>query len=168
MTKYVKYTEGTVKPENIKKKPRNPVSEASLANLKPRWDKEHMKAMSEKGLAKRRSNKEAKDKLLERVNILKYLSDGVLGEVPSGLQMMQIMMLRAVQDGDPAEAAKLAATIAEYQQPKLQRTENINTNINLEDLSDEELALQLEIINGGPTVNAIKDIEGELDDGSDQ
>jgi len=76
---------------------------------------------------------------------------------------MQIMMLRAIQDGDPAEASKLAATIAEYQQPKLQRTENINTNINLEDLTDEELAQQLAIINT-PVLNTIKDIEGEVVD----
>ena len=75
---------------------------------------------------------------------------------------MQIMMLRAIQDGDPAEAAKLAATIAEYQQPKLQRTENMNTNINLEDLTDEELAQQLAVLNGA---DPLKDIEGEVIDG---
>ena len=97
----------------------------------------------------------------ETVGILKYLSDGVMSEMPSGLTVMQIMMVRAIQDGDPAEAAKLAATIAEYQQPKLQRTENINTNINMEDLTDDELALQLAKINGTITEN-IKDIEGEI------
>jgi hypothetical protein len=70
-------------------------------------------------------------------------------------------MVRAIQYGDPAEASKLAATIAEYQQPKLQRTENINTNINLEDLTDEELAQQLAIINE-PILKPLKDIEGEV------
>ena len=163
MKKHVKYVEGIVKPENLTKKPQIAITESSLANLKPKWDKEHMKMMGIKSNEKRRANKEAREKMKETVGILKYLSDGVLSDMPSGLTVMQIMMLRAIQDGDPAEASKLAATIAEYQQPKLQRTENINTNINLEDLTDEELAQQLAIINE-PIMNSIKDIEGEVVD----
>jgi hypothetical protein len=165
MDKYEKYKEGVVKAENMTKVPKINMKEASLANLKPRWDNEHMKLMSEKSVLKRKANKEAKDKMRETINILKHLADDSLADLPTGLAMMQIMMIRAIQDGDPAEAAKLAATIAEYQQPKLQRTENINTNINLEDLTDEELAQQMAIINGGPI---LKDIEGELADDSDQ
>ena len=161
MTDHVKYVEGIVKPENLTKKPKIAITESSLANLKPKWDKEHMKMMSRKSIEKRRSNKEAREKMKETVEILKYLSDGVISNMPSGLTVMQIMMLRAIQDGDPAEASKLAATIAEYQQPKLQRTENINTNINLEDLTDEELAQQLAIINE-PNLKPLKDIEGEV------
>ena len=161
MTDHVKYVEGIVKPENLTKKPKIAITESSLANLKPKWDKEHMKMMSTKSIEKRRSNKEAREKMKETVEILKYLSDGVISNMPSGLTVMQIMMLRAIQDGDPAEASKLAATIAEYQQPKLQRTENINTNINLEDLTDEELAQQLAIINE-PILKPLKDIEGEI------
>ena len=137
------------------------MTESSLANLKPKWDNDHMKKMAAKSLEKRRANRDAREKMKETVGILKYLSDGVMSEMPSGLTVMQIMMVRAIQDGDPAEAAKLAATIAEYQQPKLQRTENINTNINMEDLTDDELALQLAKINGTITEN-IKDIEGEI------
>jgi hypothetical protein len=163
MIDHVKYVEGTVKPENLTKKPKIAITESSLANLKPKWDKEHMKMMSGKSIEKRRSNKEAREKMKETVQILKYLSDGVISDMPSGLTVMQIMMLRAIQDGDPAEASKLAATIAEYQQPKLQRTENINTNINLEDLTDEELAQQIAIINE-PNLKPLKDIEGEVVD----
>lgn len=161
MTDYVKYQKGTVKRENLKKEPKSKISDSSLANLKPKWDNDHMKKMAAKSLEKRRANKEAREKMKETVGILKYLSDGVLNDMPTGLTVMQIMMVRAIQDGDPAEAAKLAATIAEYQQPKLQRTENINTNLNMEDLTDDELALQLAKINGQP----IKDIEGEVVDG---
>ena len=161
MSKYVKYEKGTVKPENLKKAPKFKMTESSLANLKPKWDNDHMKKMAAKSLEKRRANKEAREKMKETVGILKYLSDGVMSDMPTGLTVMQIMMVRAIQDGDPAEAAKLAATIAEYQQPKLQRTENINTNINMEDLTDDELALQLAKINGTITEN-IKDIEGEI------
>ena len=161
MSKYVKYEKGTVKPENLKKEPKFKMTESSLANLKPKWDNDHMKKMAAKSLEKRRANKEAREKMKETVGILKYLSDGVMSDMPTGLTVMQIMMVRAIQDGDPAEAAKLAATIAEYQQPKLQRTENINTNINMEDLTDDELALQLAKINGTITEN-IKDIEGEI------
>tara|TARA_B110000908_G_scaffold106983_1_gene125789 strand:- start:15 stop:500 length:486 start_codon:yes stop_codon:yes gene_type:complete len=158
VSKYVKYEKGTVKPENLKKEPKFKMTESSLANLKPKWDNDHMKKMAAKSLEKRRANKEAREKMKETVGILKYLSDGVMSDMPTGLTVMQIMMVRAIQDGDPAEAAKLAATIAEYQQPKLQRTENINTNINMEDLTDDELALQLAKING----TTLKDIEGEV------
>jgi hypothetical protein len=45
MIDHVKYVEGTVKPENLTKKPKIAITESSLANLKPRWDKEHMKMM---------------------------------------------------------------------------------------------------------------------------
>jgi hypothetical protein len=158
VSKYVKYEKGTVKPENLKKEPKFKMTESSLANLRPKWDNDHMKKMAAKSLEKRRANKEAREKMKETVGILKYLSDGVMSDMPTGLTVMQIMMVRAIQDGDPAEAAKLAATIAEYQQPKLQRTENINTNINMEDLTDDELALQLAKING----TTLKDIEGEV------
>jgi hypothetical protein len=164
MAEYRKYKDGVVKPENLTKTPKINMQESSLANLKPRWDNEHMKKMGEQSVIKRKANAEAKAKMRETVSILKSLAEEGLDELPTGLAMMQIMMIRAVQDNDPAEVAKLAATIAEYQQPKLQRTENINTNINLEDLTDEELATQLAIINGGPV---LKDIEGELDYGSD-
>jgi len=162
MAPKVKYKEGIVKPENVRENAKFDLHPNSLKNLKPKWDNEHMKKMAAKSLEKRRANKEAREKMKETVSILKYLSDGVISDMPSGLTVMQIMMLRAIQDGDPAEAAKLAATIAEYQQPKLQRTENMNTNINLEDLTDEELAQQLAILNGA---DPLKDIEGEVIDG---
>ena len=52
MAKYEKYKEGVVKAENMTKVPKINMKEASLANLKPRWDNEHMKLMSEKSVLK--------------------------------------------------------------------------------------------------------------------
>jgi len=147
---YTKYKEGEVELNNVSPSSTHNINPNSLKNLKPKWDTEHMRKMAYKSADKRRANKEAKEKMKETVAILKGLSDGVVEDMPSGLTVMQLMMLRAIQDGDPVEAAKLASTIAEYQQPKLQRTENLNANIDFGDLSDEELERQLAILNGKP------------------
>ncbi len=147
---YTKYKEGEVELNNVSPSSTHNINPNSLKNLKPKWDTEHMRKMAYKSADKRRANKEAKEKMKETVAILKGLSDGVVEDMPSGLTVMQLMMLRAIQDGDPVEAAKLASTIAEYQQPKLQRTENFNANLDFGDLSDEELERQLAILNGKP------------------
>jgi bacterioferritin (cytochrome b1) len=56
-------------------------------------------------------------------------------------------MLKAMSTDDMAEASRLAAIIAEYEQPKLQRTENINTNFDFTDLTDEELEAEMARLN---------------------
>ena len=47
-------------------------------------------------------------------------------------------------DGDYDGAADIAKAIAEYERPKLARTENLNAELNANDLSDEELKEKME------------------------
>ena len=52
-------------------------------------------------------------------------------------------MIKAISADDMVEASRLASIVAEYEQPKLQRTENVNTNFDYTDLTDEELAEEM-------------------------
>lgn len=119
----------------------------SLANLKPRHDQEHMKKMLEKRQEARIKQKESREAMKEIISLVNALSEDLIESVPQGLTIMKIAMLKAMSTDDMAEASRLAAIIAEYEQPKLQRTENINTNFDFTDLTDEELAAEMARLN---------------------
>lgn len=151
MTGKVKYQEGTVKPEHVKDNPKYNMHENSLKNLKPKWDKEHMQKMAQKSVETRRANKEAREQMKMTISIFKDITDGLVDEIPNGLTVIKMSMMKAIQDNDMIEAARLATILAEYEQPKLQRTENINANLDFKDITDAELEEQLALLNGKNT-----------------
>ena len=101
----------------------------SLANLKPRHDKEHMAMM--------------KENMKDVLALVNNLSDSLVDSIPKGLTVMKLAMIKAISADDMVEASRLASIVAEYEQPKLQRTENVNTNFDYTDLTDEELAEEM-------------------------
>lgn len=115
----------------------------SLANLKPRHDKEHMQMMSEKATEARLKNEAMKEQMGDVLKLVNNLSDSLMDSIPKGLTVMKLAMLKAISSDDMVEAARLASIVAEYEQPKLQRTENVNTNFDYTDLTDEELAEEM-------------------------
>ena len=115
----------------------------SLANLKPRHDKEHMQMMSEKATEARLKNEAMKEQMGDVLKLVNNLSDSLMDSIPKGLTVMKLAMLKAISNDDMVEAARLASIVAEYEQPKLQRTENVNTNFDYTDLTDEELAEEM-------------------------
>ena len=119
----------------------------SLANLKPRHDKEHMAKMHERKREVMAQQKESREAMKEIIALVNALSEDLIETVPQGLTIMKIAMLKAMSTDDMAEASRLAAIIAEYEQPKLQRTENINTNFDFTDLTDEELEAEMARLN---------------------
>lgn len=153
----VKYTEGEVTTDNVREDAKYVPHPNSLKNLKPRWDSEHMRKMAYKSHESRRKNKEAREAMKQTILMLKEVGDGLVDEVPDGLTMLRMAMIKAVQDNDTAEMVRIAAIISEYERPKLQRTENLNTNLDFSDLSDEELQNQLDILNG---VKIVEDSDG--------
>ena len=116
----------------------------SLANLKPRHDKEHMQMMSEKATEARLKNEAMKEQMGDVLKLVNNLSDSLMDSIPKGLTVMKLAMLKAISSDDMVEAARLASIVAEYEQPKLQRTENVNTNFDYTDLTDEELAEEMQ------------------------
>ena len=115
----------------------------SLANLKPRHDKEHMAMMKEKADEARIRNNEMKENMKDVLALVNNLSDSLVDSIPKGLTVMKLAMIKAISADDMVEAARLASIVAEYEQPKLQRTENVNTNFDYTDLTDEELAEEM-------------------------
>ena len=115
----------------------------SLANLKPRHDKEHMQMMSEKATEARLKNEAMKEQMGDVLKLVNNLSDSLMDSIPKGLTVMKLAMLKAISNDVMVEAARLASIVAEYEQPKLQRTENVNTNFDYTDLTDEELAEEM-------------------------
>ena len=74
--------------------------------------------------------------------------DSLMDSIPKGLTVMKLAMIKAISADDMVEAARLASIVAEYEQPKLQRSENINTNFDYSDLTDEELASEMDRLSG--------------------
>ena len=62
---------------------------------------------------------------------------------------MKLAMLKSISEDDMVEASRLASIVAEYEQPKLQRSENVNTNFDYTDLTDEELQAEIDRLSGG-------------------
>jgi hypothetical protein len=115
----------------------------SLANLKPRHDKEHMAMMKSKADEARIRNNEMKENMKDVLSLVNNLSDSLVDSIPKGLTVMKLAMIKAISADDMVEASRLASIVAEYEQPKLQRTENVNTNFDYTDLTDEELAEEM-------------------------
>ena len=112
----------------------------SLANLRPNWDKEAANAAREKGLEVRRANKEAREKMKMTVaEWKKWKEDVVEGNEFGALDLLRIQMLKFFEEGDVDSAVDIAKTLAEFEQPKLARVDQTNTELSHEDLSDEEL-----------------------------
>ena len=71
-----------------------------------------------------------------------------MDSIPKGLTVMKLAMLKSISEDDMVEASRLAAVVAEYEQPKLQRSETINTNFDYTDLTDEELQKEIDRLSG--------------------
>jgi len=121
----------------------------SLANLKPRHDKEHMAMMTEKATEARIKNEKMKEEMKDVLALVNNLSDSLMESIPKGLTVMKLAMIKAISTDDMVEAARLASIVAEYEQPKLQRSENVNTNFDYTDLTDEELQAEINRLSGG-------------------
>ena len=120
----------------------------SLANLKPRHDKEHMAMMKQKADEARIKNEKMKEQMQDVLKLVNNLSDSLMDSIPKGLTVMKLAMLKSISEDDMVEASRLAAVVAEYEQPKLQRSETINTNFDYTDLTDEELQKEIDRLSG--------------------
>ena len=78
------------------------------------------------------------------VKALDSIGYEVSGQAPKGLDVLKLLMVKAIQSGDDVEAGRLAAMVAEYEAPKLTRRDVVQTTVELKDLTDEELTAALE------------------------
>ena len=114
----------------------------SLENLAPKITKLNAADMQKKSVASRMANKEAREKLKITAAELKMDVDELTQDV-SAVGVLKLSMLKAVQAEDYEEASRLAAILAEFEQPKLARVDQTNTELTADELTDEELDAKL-------------------------
>jgi hypothetical protein len=105
-------------------------------NLKKITSSEMAREYQKRGLEVRKANAEARSQFKFTAKVFADL----LKEIPemSPLDVIKMAMVKALQEDDYVEAARHAATLAEYKSPKLQRIDQTVTS-KTSDLSDEEL-----------------------------
>ena len=120
----------------------------SLKNLKPMWDSDSAREAQKNSVIARKANAEARNALkLSMTEWSKYKSE-VLDETDmSSLDVLKILMMKALQAEEYDTAAEYAKTLAEFEAPKLARVDQTNTDLTADDLTDEELDAKLRELN---------------------
>ena len=114
----------------------------SLKNLKPITSPEMANEYRERGLETRRKKAAMRAEVKEKLELLAE----VIKEDPDAFSALGILrhnMVEAMEEGNVAEATRIAAIVAEYEAPKLQRVDQHVTE-RVEELSDEELEAEIE------------------------
>ena len=116
----------------------------SLKNLKPAWTTESAREAQKNSVIARKANAEARAELKLTMNEWKKYKEEVLEEADmSSIDVLKILMMKALQADDVDTAADLAKSLAEFEAPKRARTEATVTEISADEMSDEELDAKL-------------------------
>ena len=99
----------------------------SLANLTGKWTSETAKKAQANSVAVRKANAAAREKLkLNMKEWAKYKLE-VLDETDmNSIDVLKILMMKALEDEDYDTASDLAKTLAEFDAPKLARIDQTN------------------------------------------
>jgi len=132
---------GKINPKGDPNKDRlsgDPVAQAKrLLNLKP-YDSDTARVMIEKSRVSRMANIAIREAFhLTAKNFLAIQKD--LPQI-SAVDVLQMAVLHALKDDNFEDAARYAGMLAEFQSPKLMRTESVNLNIT-QNLTDDELRI---------------------------
>jgi|TARA_B100001094_G_C18173440_1_gene796503 hypothetical protein len=119
----------------------------SLKNLAPLFTKENAKEMQLRSAASRKASSDARQALKMSMGDWKKYKEDVLDHVDmNSLDVLKILMFKALEKEDFDTASDLAAKVAEYEQPKLQRRELQIEELGTDALSDEELDSKLKAL----------------------
>ena len=117
-----------------------PFNKKSLKNLADGWTTESAREAQKKGVATRKANKEAREAAKMSMAEWKLYKTDVLDSTDmTSIDVLKVMMIKAVAKDDLDTALEMAKTLAEFEAPKLARIDQTNVEISAEDLSDEEL-----------------------------
>ena len=112
----------------------------SLKNLKSAWNSETAKEAQLLGAAKRKANRIARENLKLSIQDWKaYKSEVLDKEDMSSIDILKVLMHKALQDEEYDTASDLAKTLAEFEKPKLARIEQKVEEVSTSELSDEQL-----------------------------
>lgn len=116
----------------------------SLKNLKPFFTTEKAQSAQKNSVISRKANSQAREELKMSMRDWKLFKTDVLAEADmSSIDVLKILMHKALAAEDFDTAADLAKSLAEFESPKLARIDQTTTELSVEDMSDEELDRKL-------------------------
>ena len=118
----------------------------SLKNLTGagQWaDKDKARAAQLLGAKKRTANKMAREQLKMSIESWKVLQAEMKEDDISSVDMLKVMMMQKLEEGDTDTAIDIMKTLAEFERPKLARVESKIEEVRADDMSDEELEERL-------------------------
>ena len=116
----------------------------SLKNLAPPWDADRAKKAQAASVVARKANAEAREKLKMTTKQWESYKKDVLDSTEmSSVDLLKILMWKAVEDGEMETAADLAKSVAEFETPKLARVESVVEDARADEMSDEELEAKI-------------------------
>jgi len=115
------------------------MNEKSLENLKTIDSPKMAEEYRLKGLEVRKKNKEKRELAKQAIMAMKEMGD----DAPDAIQALNYVLVQAMENNDQEQIVKVASILAEYQAPKLSRQDVTQTNLDVSDLTDEELEHEL-------------------------
>lgn len=115
------------------------ISEKSLENLKTIDSPEMAEEYRLKGLEVRRANKEKREQAKQTIKAMKEMGE----DAPDAIQALNYVLVQAMENNDEDQIVRVASILAEYQAPKLSRQDVTTQNLDVSDLTDEELEQEL-------------------------
>ena len=125
----------------------------TLAALTPIRTTEKAREMQLKSAASRKARNAVAKRLNKSIKDWNKMKDRLdMNDAPSALDFLKFRMLELIDEGKMVEAQELAKELVEFETPKLSRVDQTNRNMDVSDLSDEELEaelIQLGVVKGG-------------------
>ncbi len=116
----------------------------SLKNLKPFFTTEKAQSAQKNSVISRKANTQAREELKMSMRDWKLFKADVLAEADmSSIDVLKVLMHKALLAEDYDTAADLAKSLAEFESPKLARIDQTTTELSVEELTDEELDRKL-------------------------
>jgi len=124
----------------------------SLKNLKPITDPNKAREMQLKSAASRKAKNVLAKKINRSIKDWNKMKDKIdMSDAPSALEFLKFRMYELMEEGKMVEAQELAKELVEFEAPKLSRVDQTNKNIDMSEMSDEELEaelFELELVKG--------------------
>ena len=112
----------------------------SLKNLKPFFDTQKAQAAQRNSVIARKANKAAREKLRISVEDWQtFKKDVVEDNDMTSLDVLKVLMHKALSEDDFDTAADLAKSLAEFESPKLARIDQTTKELSVDDMSDDEI-----------------------------
>lgn len=126
--------------DNMPEKAYNGKPLNGIANLIPIGDADRARELQAKGAETKRLNKEAREALKMTAKQWKEMKEEVLPSANiSALDILKLAMFKAMNSNDMDEVTRIAAIVAEYEQPKLSRVDQTTKELPTDELSDEQI-----------------------------